>query len=296
MDLLVTDRLERGLPQPGCVICRVGDEAARHYLSTVLHESVNVLATRQRLAVSWGFCPRHGWGFLVVEWARCHDGMSTANLTQWHVQRVLRLLRRPFPRPSRPVKGWRRRRDGRREPLRQALQPSGECPACESQRQDEAYVLAVLLDHLAQNSEVSRLFRDSLGLCLAHLRMALEIPDRDAGLEALLEAEAVGLETLDGELEAYLRKHEEIQARFRRSRGLCLGHFRELLSQAEDPATYGLLLEVETRAVCALAQDLETFRQTFNDRADEAPSDSDPHVWRRTIDLFACLAVRGEAG
>jgi hypothetical protein len=294
MDLLLTDRLERGLRQRGCVICRVGDEAARHYLGTVLHESVNDLATRQHLAVSWGFCPRHGWGFLVVEWARCHDGMSTANLTQWHVQRVLRLLPRPFPsrpRPSRPVRGWRRRRDGRREPRRQALQPSGECPACESQRREEVYALAVLLDHLAQNSEVSRLFRDSLGLCLAHLRIALEIPARDAGLEALLEAEAVWLRFLSPH-----RGCPEIQARFRRSRGLWVDHFRELLSQAEDPATYGLLLEVETRAVCALAQDLETFRQTFNDRADEAPSNSDPHVWRRTIDLFACLAVRGEAG
>lgn len=240
MDLLVAHHLKQGLRSRGCVICRIGEASGGHYLSTLLHEYVNDLSTRVRLAASWGFCRRHSWSVLELEWARFRDGMSTANLAQWQLGRVLARLRQAQDRRvgRRRRRWWWRGGDDHRVELSRRLEPTRACPACDSERQSEEYAVLVLLEHLGEDPEVTRLFRESSGLCLGHLRVALGLGDRKPGLEVLLETERVRLEQLVGELEAYLRKHDhrfshepygvEVDA-FVRATEVLAGGSRELL-------------------------------------------------------------------
>ncbi len=208
MDLLATSKLRKALGSPGCPICRIGDEDGRHYLATVLHEYVNDWSTRTRLTDSWGFCRRHAWSFLSLEWGRFHDGMSTANLTQWQVSRVLEVLREVSAPPPRRRRLGRPRPDPFLSSLGSRFQPGRQCPACESQQQGEHYALRVLLEHLGEDGEISRLYRASSGVCFGHLRVALEEPDLDAGLRTLVALQRARLEGLYVELEEYLRKHD----------------------------------------------------------------------------------------
>jgi hypothetical protein len=136
--------------------------------------------------------------------------MSTANLTQWQVGRVLELLREfrdlAVHRPR-----LRRLRKSRRDlpsVLLPRLNPTVECPACHSQHQSEEYALRVLLEDLGERGELTPLFRNSAGVCVAHLRMALEARDRESGIQVLLEIEQTTLDALYQELEEYLRKHD----------------------------------------------------------------------------------------
>jgi len=210
MDILTTARLKEALRSRGCPICRIGEETGRRYLSSILHEFVNDLTFRLKLAESWGFCRSHAWGFLSLEQARYHgDGMSTANLGQWQVGRVLELLRQAEGLPARRQRvRWLGKGRDLETSLRPRLAPTGECPACVSQRRSEEYALGVLLEHLGEEGEVTRLFRGSSGLCLPHLRAALEARDHEAGLTTLLDTQRRRLEELYGELEEYLRKHD----------------------------------------------------------------------------------------
>jgi hypothetical protein len=41
MDALIRSQLEDALARGGCPLCRIGEEAARRYLRSVLYESVN---------------------------------------------------------------------------------------------------------------------------------------------------------------------------------------------------------------------------------------------------------------
>ena len=53
MDLLVEGELRRAANRPGCVLCRVGEDAALHYLRTALNEGLTDAALLVRLDRSW---------------------------------------------------------------------------------------------------------------------------------------------------------------------------------------------------------------------------------------------------
>lgn len=82
----------------------------------------------------------------------------------------------------------------------------------------------------------------------------------------------------------------ELRDRFRRSGGLCLPHFREILSRVEDPAAYEVLMEVQLRALRRLAAELEAFRKAHAHGAAGEPSGVEPDAWRKALDLFGGLS------
>lgn len=206
MGLLVEAELKRALAAPGCPLCRLGEEAAHRYLRFVLHESVNDPATRDRLAAAWGFCRRHAWHFLRLEWATMRDGLSTANIAEGLVKAAEEILDAYLRDPS--VGGRRKRAERARvEKLLRALTAAGECPACMLQVQHEAYALMVLLRVLEEEGWRERVARSD-GLCLFHLRRTLvagEVPDR---IRWIVEDHRRRLQGLLADLEEYIRKHD----------------------------------------------------------------------------------------
>ncbi len=87
-----------------------------------------------------------------------------------------------------------------------------------------------------------------------------------------------------------LRGVEALQELFRRSGGLCLPHFREILSRVEDPAAYELIMEVQLRALRRLAAELEEFRKKHDHRRAGEPLGAERDAWRLALDLFGGLS------
>src|SRR5713101_521742 len=109
--------LKDALAQPGCALCRLGERYGHTYLRWLLLEQVNDLTTRITLAQSWGFCVDHAWMLQEMEWEHDKDGMGTAILWEWLIERY-RIHLQPSLETSdalqqRPLRRWRRRRRSR---------------------------------------------------------------------------------------------------------------------------------------------------------------------------------------
>ncbi len=78
-------------------------------MATILHEYVNDWSTRTRLADSWGFCRRHAWSFLSLEWGRFRDGMNSPSGPP-----AVALATRPMPSRRRRAQAPRPQRGGSR--------------------------------------------------------------------------------------------------------------------------------------------------------------------------------------
>jgi hypothetical protein len=205
MDLLVEAELKRALAAPGCPLCRVGEEAVHRYLRFVLHEGVNDLATRSRLAEAWGFCRRHAWHFLRLEWATMRDGLGTANI----VEALLTTLKEALHSylSAGPGSGRKRAERLKVEQFVRALTPTSECPACRIQADHDDYSLSVLLSVSADEEWRERVERSD-GLCLPHLRQALVTGEAADRIRWLVEDHRRRVQALLADLEEYIRKHD----------------------------------------------------------------------------------------
>jgi hypothetical protein len=205
--------LKEALRAEGCSLCRLREHSGRKYLGWLLHEQVNDMAIRLKLAQSWGFCRDHAWQLQELEWERCKDGMGTAILWEWLVERYRTILRQHLAEPvvpkTRLFRRWPRRRPSStaEQPL-QAFAPRGPCPVCASQQQSERYALWVLSQHLAEEESFRALYKQSMSLCMPHFRAALEAAQDEQVVRFLLEVQLEMLTRLGGELNEYLRKHD----------------------------------------------------------------------------------------
>jgi hypothetical protein len=128
------------LPLSGCPACRLGDRAARRWLRSLFHESINDGPTRDLLRQSHGFCARH-----ACLACRIGDALGWSILAADVTAAVLR------------------------DPL---AQPTAPCPACAAERSATDRAIETLLAHIEEDDFASAYAR-SEGLCLPHLRQAL---------------------------------------------------------------------------------------------------------------------------
>jgi hypothetical protein len=205
--------LKHALAQPGCALCRLGERYGYTYLRWLLLERVNDLTTRGTLAQSWGFCVDHAWLLQEMEWEQDKDGVGTAVLWEWLIERYRIRLQQSLEQSDalqqRFLRRWRRRQQSRlAAQLLRELRPQGSCPACVSQRQSEEYALGVLTQHLAEDTELRTLYRQSGGLCMRHFPAALQAAHEDTVVQYLVEIQIETLSRYAGELHEYLRKRD----------------------------------------------------------------------------------------
>jgi hypothetical protein len=211
LDDLTYLRLKDTLAQEGCAICRLREYYGRRYLSWFLHEQVNDVATRLKLAQSWGFCTYHAWLLQKLEWARYHDGMATAILCEWLVERYSKILQRPLEDSCLPKKRfwhrWRWRRLSRpAAPLLRAVAREGICPTCTSEQESKAYTLHVLTQHLAEDASFQTLYKQAGGLCMPDFTAAIAFAEEAQATRVLVEAQCETLGRVAAELSAYLTR------------------------------------------------------------------------------------------
>ena len=179
------------------------------FLDNQFYENVNSPRFRDSLRASLGFCHEHAWlaadqrlgdalGFAII-----YRDIINSILTKLDdrgpsrtSQRGMALLKR-LPEPVR----------NRVEGILYALSPQKRCPVCQHRDEVTRNMISVLVKEL-QTPEMSSALRTSDGLCLSHLRLALEHVKNISDCENLIAIHREKLENLKAELAEFIRKND----------------------------------------------------------------------------------------
>lgn len=191
-------RLEAALAQPGCPVCWEMERSSRHYLARVLREHKGSQEVWARLRQNWGLCPPHTRGLLAEE-AQTIRGFSAATLYRWLTETLLREAGRLGAGGSRPGRGR----------FRALLKPSAGCLACQQLGEYERAVTGGLVRTLSSGEPptVREAYLRGDGLCLPHLRIALDVAEDPDTADLLTEHFCDQLQALAGRLDAFLEAH-----------------------------------------------------------------------------------------
>jgi hypothetical protein len=180
---------------PGCPVCRLTLDSVHHYLDSLIYEYVNEPDTHFAVRAARGFCPTHAWH---IQDELNASALGIAVLYEGLIRNMLREMGDPNAH-------------GGKKEVAQALDamtPKAGCPACAHQTTIEDHLIRSVLDHLNQE-EFAAAFRQSAGLCMPHLRLALTHkegrPSAKAHLIAL-QQEIWG--RLQRDLEEFIEKHD----------------------------------------------------------------------------------------
>ena len=203
-------KLTEACREPGCPVCRLEQQSVERYLDNQFYESVNSPKWRDQLRASLGFCREHAW--LAVD-KRLGDSLGFSIIYRDIVNSVLTHLNEDR-KPARAPRGWTSLLGQIPEQARtmianmlSALTPRKHCPVCEHRDKTTRNILSTLVKEL-QMPEMSSALQASEGLCLPHLRLALEYV-RDASVcETLLTTQREKLESLLTELDEFIRKND----------------------------------------------------------------------------------------
>ncbi|MDQ3855674.1 MAG: DUF6062 family protein [Chloroflexota bacterium] len=185
----------------GCPVCRLALNSARSYLHSLSYEGgLTDPDVRDRLRASHGFCSRHAYLWLdqqhVLGTAILYDDLLA------HISEELRNLRYRRRGGLSGLTAWS---GGRSQG--EALNPHEPCIPCQVEADTELFATRTLLSSLSE-PEFWRLYRDSAGLCLPHLQMALEAAETEESFAQLVEATVHQHEALRQLLQQIIRRHD----------------------------------------------------------------------------------------
>jgi hypothetical protein len=198
--------------ETGCPLCRLGHRSAQRHLSNLIYDGVNDVTLRATLRASYGYCHEHAW--LLPE------SGDSAPLGIAIVHRdVLNTLRRrlsqvTFGKKEQP--SLKARLSGiftddlAPEPVSSSYLAATEvCPACAQRRESELLAYASLLEALGKEDQaMSEALAASDGLCINHLRQALNAAPNRQAFAALSEIAQRQLNDLIHRLDEFIRKND----------------------------------------------------------------------------------------
>jgi hypothetical protein len=167
-------------------------QSVERYLDHQFYENVNSPEWREELRASLGFCYEHAW--LGVD-QRLGDALGYSIIYRDLVSFILNQL---------DESGSAR---NKRASAVDAFAPRQRCPVCQKGDHTTQMYLSVL-EEAMKSPEMIEALQTSEGLCLPHLRLALEqIKDRSVS-EKLLDIHGKILASLRTELEEFIRKND----------------------------------------------------------------------------------------
>jgi hypothetical protein len=185
-------------------------QSVERYLDNHFYENVNSPKWRDQLRASLGFCHEHAWlgvnhrlgdalGYSIIYRDIVNSILNQLNDSSGsaHPARRRASLLRQIPEPARNMI----------EKMLSALTPRKRCPVCERRDEMTRTILSVLVDELEKPTMTDAL-QASEGLCLSHLRLALEHVKDISACEQLLNIHREKLENLRRELEEFIRKND----------------------------------------------------------------------------------------
>jgi hypothetical protein len=212
---MIAIELKQALQESGCPICRLRSTAESRYIRSLLRESINDSITRGHIISSLGYCPEHVWqtGLLEAE----HYGVPLGNVIVYnHLADVVQTRLKVY---ARRVQTWRQSAWKRwmswllprrfSFPKPEELQPKTRCRVCQNGEQSERANLHWLMEGLSEKQNYHDLYAASDGICLPHLRLALEMADsrHAAAAEFLAESTIRRLSILRHNLVEFERKN-----------------------------------------------------------------------------------------
>lgn len=181
--------------QSGCPVCRILQMENTRFIGSLLYEYVNDIPTNRAFRESWGTCALHGTQMMQ------HKGGALGSAILWEA--VLDEVQR-FVLPQRSGKGF----------LAGVLTGQGNafvsglpCPVCQHMVEAETQVIAVVCAALDDAAFYGAL-RGSSGLCLPHLRLALEQVSTRVHAERLLNIQRAIWSALQTEVQSFIRKSD----------------------------------------------------------------------------------------
>jgi len=198
--------------EPGCPLCRLVDEIGDRFLAASMHGTVTDPDIRFKYRESMGFCHRHAWRL-----ASFGGGvrLGLAIIYQDFIKQVSRKLDKArYQSPGGVSLNRLQETMSRKKPssatqsLVQNLHPQKSCPACRHETELETLAITTLVDLLAEDERLREAFETSAGLCLPHLRRALELVRDETTFNLLLEITQAKLVQLIAELDEFVRKHD----------------------------------------------------------------------------------------
>jgi hypothetical protein len=187
----------------------VEQKSVERYLDNQFYENVNSPRWRDRLRASLGFCHEHAW--LAVE-KRLGDALGLTIIYHDVVNNILRQLDQNGSALHLSVRRslFGQLPDQARDLIKKVLEvisPRKRCPACEHRDEMIRTILSALVVELTK-SEMADALRASDGLCLPHLRLALEQVRDVSVLEKNITIQREKLENLKDELAEFIRKSD----------------------------------------------------------------------------------------
>ena len=194
--------------EPGCPVCRLEQRYVERYLDNLFYENVNNPDLRDILRLSMGFCREHAW---LAANQSLGDALGFAIIYQDVIGAALERLDKGVPPPTRRWAGLLKRIPEQVSAMVYkavfALMPQKRCPACHHRDEMMQVILWSLVEALGQPEMVEAL-RASDGLCLPHLRLALQDVKDIPACETLLSIHREKLEGLHIELAEFIRKND----------------------------------------------------------------------------------------
>ncbi len=200
--------------EAGCPLCALGNTAAHRNLQTLIFEGVNDYGLRATLRESLGYCHEHAW--LLPESGESAP-LGIAIVHRDLLNNVSRRLEE-----SKFNKAQRRRlRSFVAEAINQDaititdarssryIPTEALCPACKDRDKIEKLALKSLIEAL-QNKDAKMLaaLESSDGLCLPHLRQALEATRNEETFTSLVNITNEQLSALIQDLDEFIRKND----------------------------------------------------------------------------------------
>lgn len=190
------------LQTPGCALCLIAQRKSQRYVETLLNEAVADVGQRDTWRAARGLCHWHAW--MATE--TLHSAGSLAILYADVLRHDLgRLVTLTAAAPA--TRRWRTRHSLAQR-LRDwlcAWRQQQSCPVCDLWLEQERLYLGVLLDDWRQ-PELAQAFEASSGLCWQHTLRLIEQGMQHVHLQAVLAAQQAHLQTLQDELQEFIRK------------------------------------------------------------------------------------------
>lgn len=206
---LAVNNLIEALKKPGCPACRIFRQASERALESFLWENVNEPDVRQGILASKGFCPAHTRVMVSREILTSSIPLGT-NIIYEHLGRViageLKTLR---PGSAKGAAGNFFRKLGVGNNKAGPLHPTGECPACTAGNNAALNSLHVLCDEIRKPGDVKDAYLASDGLCLAHIRTAIErySDTFSPGVTLIIDDAVARLERQSRNMKEFIRKN-----------------------------------------------------------------------------------------
>ena len=163
------------------------------YLDHQFYENVNSPKWREELRASLGFCHEHAW--LGVN-QRLGDALGYSIIYRDLINSILN----HWAEDGGPARN-------KSASVMDLLSPRKRCPVCEKRDHATHTYLSVLIEGM-ESPEMIQALRTSEGLCLPHLRLALEHTKNGPVREQLTTIHREKLVSLRTELEEFIRKND----------------------------------------------------------------------------------------